>query len=94
MHALLNNWRNLHCRTGITFGTRGQNAMKKAVKFYPVIFQFSCDQIIKTIGLLLRLNMFGAAVVLFSSVPKLVNIFMCKKPNELIKCLLKVSMEC
>ena len=68
--------------------------MKKAVKCYPEIFQFSCDQIIKTIGLLLRLNMFGAAIVLFSSVPKLVNIFMCKKPNELIKCLLKVSMEC
>ena len=67
--------------------------MKKAVKFYPEIFQFLYDQIIKTIGLLLRRNMFGAAIVLFSSVPKLVNIFMCKKPNELIKCLLKVSME-
>ena len=44
--------------------------MKIAVKFYPEIFGFkvSCDQIIKTIGLILGRNMFGVAIALFSSV--------------------------
>ena len=30
-------WRHPSCNTSITFGTGGQNAMKRAVKFYPEI---------------------------------------------------------
>ena len=33
-------WCHPHCKTSITFGTGGQNAMKTAVKFYPEIFEF------------------------------------------------------
>ena len=32
-------WRHRHCNTSITFGTEGQNAMKKAIKFYSELTQ-------------------------------------------------------
>ena len=33
-------WRHPSCNTSITFGAGGQNAMKRAVKFYPETSEF------------------------------------------------------
>ena len=45
--------------------------------------KFSCDQIIKTTGLILGYDMFGVTIVLFFFCCKLVN--MCKDLNELLR---------
>ena len=49
------------------FWHRRLKRYEKAVKFYPEIFnlKFSCDEIIKTIGLILRCKMFGVTIVFF-----------------------------
>ena len=67
-----------------TFGTGGQNAMKKQQNFILsyLSLKFLCDQIIKKIGLILRLNVFGVTIVLF-----FVFLLICKyvqEANELI----------
>ena len=47
--------RDPRCNTSITYGTKGQNAMKKQQNLILryLSLKFSCDQIIKTIGLIL-----------------------------------------
>ena len=47
----------------VTIGTGGQNAMKKQQDFILryLSLKFLLDQIIKTMGLILRLNVFGVA---------------------------------
>ena len=67
VYILLNNLASSHCNTGITFGTGGQNAMKNQWSFILRYFslKFSCEEIIKAIGLILWCNMFAVTLVFF-----------------------------
>ena len=64
-------WRHPHSNTSITFGIGGRNAIKKqCYENFILIYlslTFSCDQIIKAIGLILWHNMFGLPINLFYS---------------------------
>ena len=66
-HIMLNNLASSHCNTSIIFGTGGPHAMKKQENFILryLRLKFSCDQLIKTIGLILRRNMVDVTIVLF-----------------------------
>ena len=52
---------------GVTFGTGGQNAMKKTAKFYPEIFEFKVFMRSNNYNnrLIFQRDMFGATIVFF-----------------------------
>ena len=56
-----------HHNMGVTFGTGGQNAMKKTAKFYPEIFE--CKVFMQSNNynnrLIFQRDMFGVTIVFF-----------------------------
>ena len=83
VHILLNNLASSPLQHGCYFWHRRSKCCEKAVNFILryLSLKCSCNEIIKTIGLILQRDMFGVTNVLFL----LIIVNMCKKADELIR---------